>query len=159
MLSVPPDSAPPSAVSREVRLEHWGHRCFYAAACRFFIDVPLDMSGIVLAGQREALSAGFPLKPAAAAYATDSIYRGAVLLELASDPGIEGSHLVRLEGEVLVRALPPKGVRLRAELAELARWAEDLGYEVNGLFVVYESGGTMPGGMRATQVFAPVKSA
>ncbi|MBK7396686.1 MAG: hypothetical protein IPJ34_10390 [Myxococcales bacterium] len=152
MISVPPPS-------REVRLDHWERRSFYAAACRFFIDVPLDMSGIVLAGQREALHAGFKLKPAAAAYATDSIYRGAVLLELDGDPGIDGSHIVRLEGEVLVRALPPKGAKLRAELNELARWSKDLGYEVNGLFVVYESNGTMPGGMKATQVFAPVKSA
>ncbi len=33
MISVPPPS-------REVRLDHWERRSFYAAACRFFIDVP-----------------------------------------------------------------------------------------------------------------------
>ncbi len=150
---------PPSGPAREVRLEQWDRRTFYAAACRFFIDVPLDMSGIVSAAQREAQNSGFALKFGVPAYATDSIYRGAVLLELEADPGFDGNHIVRLNGEVLVRALPQKGVKLRAELSELGRWAKDIGYEVDASFIAYEMSGSLPAGnMKPTQVFATVKS-
>ena len=156
MLSVPPPSGP----TREVRLEQWERRTFYAAACRFFIDVPLDMSGIVNGAQREAQGAGFAIKAGVPAYATDSIYRGAVLLELEKDPGFDGNHIVRIHGEVLVRALPQKGVKLRAELGELVRWAKDIGYEVDASFIAYEMSGSLPAGnMKPTQVFATVKSA
>jgi len=154
MQSVNSSRAPESA-SREVRVERWTQRAFYATQCRFFIDVPLDMTGMINGAIREANARGIKLRPGGTIFATDAIYRGAVLVELDSTAGVPDA--VHLDTEVLARALPPKGIRLRAELDELVRWSLDLGYEVTGCYVQYEATGTIPGSVRATQVFATVR--
>jgi hypothetical protein len=142
--------------SRAVRVERWNGRAFYASACRFFLDVPLDMTGLVMNATREAMQHGLTLVPAGTVLATDSLYRGAILLEIV-DPGMQLMNVVRFDGEVLGRALPEKGVRLRAELDELVRWSNDLGHEVTGCYVQYEHRGSIPGLMKPSQVFATIR--
>lgn len=142
--------------SREVRVERWTGRTFYASHCRFFIDVPLDMSGILLSAVREAVAAGHQLIPGGAALATDALFRGAVLIEI-QDDGAHAHNIVRMNGELLVRALPEKGVQLRSELDELVRWSLDLGYEVTGCYIEYTPRGSIPGAVRPTMLYATIK--
>lgn len=150
---------PPRQPSREVRVERWGTRTFYASQCRFFLDVPLDMSGMVLGAIREASAHGCNVIPGGATLATDALFRGAVLIEITDNAGNESSdhNIVRLSGEMLARALPEKGVRLRTELAELTRWSSDLGYEVTGCYIEYTAYGSMAGAIRPTTVFASIR--
>ena len=147
---------PPRGPAREVRIEHWSARTFYASQCRFFIDVPLDMSGIVLGAIREAMQHGLRLLPGGATLATDTLYRGAVLIEV-QDDGREDHNIVRMSGELLARALPDKGVRLRAELDELVRWSIDIGYDVTGCYIEYSPHESIPGAVRPSTVFASIK--
>jgi hypothetical protein len=147
---------PPRQPSREVRVERWEGRTFYASQCRFFIDVPLDMSGIVLGAVREAMNHGLRLVPGGMTLATDTLFRGAVLIEI-QDDGREDHNIVRMGGELLSRALPEKGVRLRSELDELVRWSLDLGYEVTGCYIEYTPRESIPGAVRATTVYASIK--
>ena len=139
---------------REVRVERWVGRLFYATPCRFFIDVPLDMSGCVAAALRDAVAAGCRLAEDGEVLATDSIFRGAILVEV--EP-IDSVNLVVLDTEVLARGLPEKGVRLRKELDELVRWAIDLGHDVAALYVRFEPTGTIPGAMKPTHVYAAIQ--
>lgn len=147
---------PPSGPSRAVRAERWVGRTFYASQCRFFLDVPLDMSGMIASATREAAHGGHELVPGGLTLATDAIYRGAVLVEV-QDPGIPLANVVHLDGEVLGRALPDRGVKLRAELDELVRWSLDLGLEVTACYVQYESKGPLPGAVKATNVYATIR--
>lgn len=144
------------APAREVRVERWEGRAFYASQCRFFIDVPLDMSGIILSAQREALEHGFKIIPVGATLATDALFRGAVLIEIADD-GRNEHNVVRMGGELLSRALPERGVQLRSELDELVRWSVDLGYEVTGCYIEYAPRGSIPGAVRPTKVYATIR--
>lgn len=123
--------------SREVRVEDWTGRVFYASHCRFFLDVPLDMSGIIMNAAREATQHGYRLAAGGATLATDEIFRGAVLVELERAARPIGVNVVRFDSEVLVRVLPDKGVQLRAELKELTHWSSDLGFEISGRYVEY----------------------
>ena len=153
---LPPSSSPP--LSRAVRVERWSARTFYAIPCKFLIDVPIDLSGCVIAGAREARRAGYRLLPTGDAYATDAIYRGALLLEV--DPESQGvEQRVVLDVEVLARELPESVVRLRAELGELVRWSVELGYEVTGRYVRYDGVGTSPTTLRPRTVFAAIRGA
>lgn len=149
------NSLAPKGPSREVRVERWKHRAFYASPCRFFIDVPLDMSGIVAAAVRDCTVHGYHLVPGGMTLVTDAIFRGAALVEI-TDPRPEDTHVVRIDGELLARALPEKGVKLRAELDELVRWAVDLGFEIGGCYVQYELSTVSGSAVRATQVYAPI---
>ena len=146
----------PKGPSREVRVERWRHRTFYASPCRLFMDVPLDMSGIVAAAVRDCMTHGYHLVPGGMTLVTDSIFRGAALIEI-SDPRPDDPHVIRLGGELLARGLPERGVKLRAELDELVRWAVDLGYEVAGCYVQYDLNPTTGNGLRAVQLFAPLR--
>ncbi len=139
---------------REVRVERWSARTFYASHCRFFIDVPLDMSGIIMTAAREATQAGFRLIPGGATLATDAIYRGAVLVEI--EPAV-GETVVQFDGELLARTLPEKNLQLRAELKELTRWSVDIGYELTGCYVEYAMRNSMPGRVRPHAVYATIK--
>lgn len=150
------DAWPPRQPSREVRIERWGTRAFYASQCRFFLDVPLDMSGMVLGAVREATAHGCHVIPGGATLATDALFRGAVLIEIADD-GRADHNIVRITGEMLSRALPEKGVRLRTELAELTRWSSDLGYEVTGCYIEYTATGSQAGSVRPTTVYASIR--
>lgn len=141
------------ASSREVRVERWGTRAFYASPCRYFIDLPLDMTGSVINARRDAVQAGHALLEAGSIYATDTHYRGAILVEIHPDRR-DDPNVIALSGEFLARALPPKGVKLRKELDELVRWSLDLGLEVAGVYVQYEEDGSL---MRATNVFASLR--
>jgi hypothetical protein len=145
----------PKGPSREVRVERWKQRAFYASPCRFFIDVPLDMSGIVRAAVRDCVTHGHHPAPGGMTLVTDAIFRGAALIEI-TDPRPDDPHVVRIDGEMLGRELPPKGVKLRAELDELVRWAVDLGFELGGCYVQYELRKDTGSGIRATQVYAPI---
>lgn len=146
----------PAGPAREVRVERWASRTFYASACRFFLDVPLDMTGLILNATRDAAQRGHRLLLGGAVLATDAIYRGSVLVEIV-DEGVTAHDVVRIDGEVLARALPEKGLRLRSELEELVRWSTDLGHEVTGCYVLYENRGSMPGAVKPTQVYATLR--
>ena len=148
----------PVSGSRPVRSERWATRAFYASPCRFFIDVPLDMTGCISGGIREAHDLALPVLDGGDVYATDALYRGAVLVELEPDVIAvpkQGSIIRVHDVELLTRALPERGVRLRAELDELVRWSIDLGHEVSAVYVQY--GPTETGSVRATDVFAALK--
>ncbi len=151
--SVPP---PPSS-SRPVRGEHWSQRAFFASPCRFFIDVPLDMTGCIHAALRDAQDHRVVLKPGGAIFATDALFRGAILLEVDVDAA-SPTELVRVEDvELLARDLPLQRVKLRAELDELVRWSMDLGHDVVAIYVAYEL--QPPGIARATEIFAALRGA
>src|SRR6476469_9698827 len=75
----------PVSTSRPVRSERWANRAFFASPCRFFIDVPLDMTGCILGVVREAQDLGLPVLDGGEIFATDALYRGAVLVELELD--------------------------------------------------------------------------
>ena len=149
----------PVSTSRPVRSERWTTRAFYASPCRFFIDVPLDMTGCITGAIREAHDLELPVLDGGDVYATDALYRGAVLVELEPDvialPRL-GSIIRIRELDLLARALPERGVRLRAELDELVRWSIDLGHDVSAVYVQY--GPTENGAVRATDVFAALKA-
>jgi hypothetical protein len=146
-INVPPISR------REVRVERWATRAFYASPCRYFIDLPLDMTGSVLNARHDAVDAGHELLEGGAVYATDTHYRGAILVEIHPDRRAD-PNVVALEGEFLARALPPRGVKLRGELDELVRWSFDLGLQVAGVYVQYEPDGPL---VRPTSVFAGLR--
>lgn len=148
------NSWPQPGPTREVRVEEWRRRTFYASHCRFFIDVPLDMSGIIMNAAREATQHGYRLLPGGATLATDAIYRGAVLVEI--EHAI-GQNVVHFDGELLSRVLPDKGMQLRAELNELKSWAVDIGYEITGCYVEYAMRGSMPGRVRPHAVYAMIQ--
>jgi hypothetical protein len=141
------------ASRREVRVERWGVRAFYASPCRYFIDIPLDMTGSVINARRDAVQAGHALLEGGSVYATDTHYRGAILVEIHPDRRAD-PNVIALEGEFLARSLPPKGVKLRKELDELVRWSLDLGLEVAGMYVQYEEEGAL---VRPTHVFASLR--
>ncbi len=141
------------APSREVRIERWAARAFYASPCRYFIDLPLDMTGSVINAQRDAVAAGHALLDGGAVYATDTHYRGAILVEIQPHRRFD-ANVVALEGEFLSRQLPLKGVKLRTELDELVRWSLDLGLQVGGVYVQYEPD---RGLVRPTGVFAALR--
>jgi hypothetical protein len=148
----------PVSHSRPVRTEHWRARAFYASPCRFFIDVPLDMTGCIHGAVREAHSLGLPVLDGGEVFATDALYRGAVLVELELDviaTPPTGSIVRVHELDLLARVLPERGVRLRAELDELVRWSLDLGHDVSAVYVQY--GQTQTGAVRATEVFAALR--
>ena len=138
---------------REVRIERWAARAFYASPCRYFIDLPLDMTGSVINARRDAVGAGHALLDGGSVYATDTHYRGAILVEIHPDRRAD-PNVVALQGEFLSRQLPPKGVKLRKELDELVRWSLDLGLEVSGVYVQYEEDGSL---VRPTNVFAALR--
>ncbi len=138
---------------REVRIERWAARAFYASPCRYFIDLPLDMTGSVINARRDAVAAGHVLLEGGSVYATDTHYRGAMLVEIHPERGAD-PNVVALQGEFLSRQLPPKGVKLRKELDELVRWSLDLGLEVSGVYVQYEEDGSL---VRPTNVFAALR--
>ena len=138
-----------------MRAQHWDRRVFYAAPCRYFIDVPLDMTGCILGATREATDANFKLLEGGSILATDALYRGAILVEI-EDDGSEAPNIVRVDDlELLARELPTRGANLRAELDELVRWSIDLGHDVTAVYVRYEK--VPPGAMRPTQVYAAVR--
>ena len=146
----------PPASTRPVRFEHWRHRTFYASACRFHLDVPLDMTGVILAASREAMHHGLRPISAGVMLATDAVYRGAVLIEIERESP-SGHGVLRVDdAELLVRELPPRSVRLRPEVDELLRWSREVGHEVAGIYVQYEYPAASTS-VRATQIFATLK--
>ena len=148
----------PVSTSRPVRTERWVGRAFYASPCRFFIDVPLDMTGCISGAIRETRDLGLRVLDGGDVYATDALYRGAVLVEIELDAVAvpESGTVVRVhELDLLARVLPERGVRLRAELDELVRWSIDLGHDVSAVYVQYAADAL--GLVRATEVFAALK--
>jgi len=139
-----------------VRSDHWQARTFYASPCKFFIDVPLDMSGCIVGAVHEASRLGLSPRPGGQLLVTDTLFRGAVLVEVA--PPVQAHpQVVTIGGDVLARDLPQKGAKLRGELDELVRWALEIGQEVTGCYVRYEPAGNLPGLVRPAEVFAAVR--
>lgn len=149
------NSWPQKGPSREVRVERWKNRAFYASPCRFFLDVPLDMSGIIHAAVRDCVAHGYHQQPSGMTLITDAIFRGAALIEIV-DPRPGDPHVQRMDGEMLARSLPDKGVRLRAELDELVRWSVDIGYEIGGCYVSYEPRDSSRS-VRPAHLYAPIR--
>ena len=147
------NSWPPPGPTREVRVEEWRRRTFYASHCRFFIDVPLDMSGMIISAAREATERGYRLIAGGATLATDAIFRGAVLVEIER---AVGTDVVHFDGELLARVLPDKGVQLRSELNELKKWAVDIGFDITGTYVEYAMRSSTPGRVRPHAVYATI---
>jgi hypothetical protein len=149
----------PVSTSRHVRTERWERRVFFASPCRFFIDLPLDMNRCIMGAVREANDMELPVLDGGDVFATDALYRGAVLVELEPDVAMvptTGSIIRVRDLDLLARPLPDRGVRLRAELDELVRWSLDLGHDVSAVYVQYAS--TEQGIVRATEVFAALKA-
>jgi len=147
-LSVPPTS------SRPVRTERWQPRAFFAFPCAFLLDVPLDMTGVIHGALRAANASGVRPLAGRDVYATDAPWRGAILVEVEDDARGDSTLTRIAEGEMLVRDLPEKPVRLRAELDELLRWSRELGFDVGGTYVRYE---IAPGSARPIAVFAALR--
>jgi hypothetical protein len=145
----------PTTAARAVRQIRLDGRSFYATPCKFFIDVPLDMSGCILGAVREAAKAGLRVVPGGLMLVCDTHYRGAVLVEVMAD-AMGQSNVVVVGGSLLARDLPPKGAKLRAELDELVRWSLEIGLEVTGCYVRYEPVGSLPGALRPAEIFASV---
>lgn len=135
--------SPPSSPQSSVRLEHWPDRVFYTSICRYFLDVPLDMSGVVASAVQEAQGAWLQVTPGGLVLATDGLYRGAMLIQI-EPPAFQAPHVMVLGGAFVARDLPSKGVRLRAEFQELVRVGGSFGVEVNVGYVQYAQ--AAPGG-------------
>lgn len=135
-VQVPAQSPSPP---RPVRTERWHRRAFFASPCRFFIDLPLDMTGCIHGALHEAARAGLRRPEGGELFATDALFRGAILVEVEDHDG--AADLVRVDGvDLLGREVPERGVRLRVELDELVRWSMELGHEVSAVYVRYELG-------------------
>lgn len=146
----------PPVSSRPVRHEFWARRTFFASPCRFFIDVPLDMTGCIHAALRDAQDHGVVRKESGAILATDALFRGAILIEVDADTP-SPTELVRIHDvELLARELPTRRVNLRAELDELVRWSIDLGHDVVAMYVDYQL--QPPGIAQATEIFAALRA-
>lgn len=129
----------PPTSSRPVRTERWERRAFYAFPCTFLLDVPLDMTGLIHGARGAATQVGLDPLTSGDVLATDSVQRGAVLVEI-EDDGRIGPDVVRIDAvELLVRELPDKQARLRVELDELVRWARELGHDVGAVYVRYDT--------------------
>jgi hypothetical protein len=133
--------------SRPVRSTRWGARAFFAFPCAFLLDVPLDMTGVIHGALRAASEAGLHRPPDGDVLVTDRMQRGAILVEIEDDHRVSavqaslarGANIVRVEStELLVREVPTRPSRLRAELDELVRWSRELGHEVSAVYVRYD---------------------
>lgn len=121
--------------TREVRLERWDRpRAFHVVPCTFRVDVPLDMSGCIVSALRATMSRGLRRVPGGQILASDARRSGAVFVEVES-PDEEDSTLAWLEGDLLSRALPSEGARIRTDVDELMRWALMLGHDVDSFYV------------------------
>jgi hypothetical protein len=130
-----------------IAMESWPPRHFYASVCRFFFDVPLDLTGIVAFSMTEAKAAGFVLHSSRFVLATDSLYRGALLveIELPQEPSYaraRPSSVVTLAGDVIIKPLNEPKLRLRADAMELADHAMQLGREVGAYYFQYSDLGS-----------------
>lgn len=125
---------------REVRLERWDRpRAFHIVPCTFRVDVPLDMSGCIVAALKTTMSMGLRRVPGGHLLATDAKRSGAVFVEV-EPPEEDDPTLVWLDGDVLSRALPVTGARIRADVDELMRWALMLGHDVESFYVSFVAG-------------------
>lgn len=146
--------------SRVVRLERWETRSFHVVPCPFRVDLPLDMGGCIAAALHDTMRAGHRRTPGGMILATDRapdavgaarVRRdGAIFVEV--DPS-DDPTLAMIEGDLLTRALPPTGGRVRGEVDELMRWALELGHDVDGFYVGFAAG-EGPRSFRATRLIA-----
>ena len=144
---------PAHGPSRPVRTERWHRRAFFASPCRYFIDVPLDMTGCIHGALREATRAGHRRPEGGDVFATDAIFRGAILVEVEDHDPV--ADLIRVDGvDLLGREVPERGARLRVELDELVRWSMEIGHEVSAVYVRYDLSGPAA---RPIEVFAALR--
>jgi hypothetical protein len=137
---------------RVVTLERWRGRAFFVVACPFRVDLPLDMSGCVLAALRDASLAGRRRPTGGAILASDARRGGAVFVEVVPHAREQDSRVVDIEADVVTRRLPIRPSGLRSEVEELLRWSEELGREVASFYVGFVASG--PRAFRAAQLFA-----
>ncbi len=137
--------------AREVRIERWTGRSFFVVPFPFRVDLPLDMSGCIVAALRDTGTAGFRRVPGGAILASDARCGGAIFVEV--DPRGDDPRLSSISGEVLARALPPHASPLRAEVDELVRWSGELGNHVDAFYVGF-CAGEGPRHFRPARLFA-----
>jgi hypothetical protein len=142
-----------------IAIESWSPRYFYASVCRFFFDVPLDLTGIVAFSMAEAKAARFTLHPSRFVLATDSIFRGALLVEIespseGSSPGVRPASVITLAGDVIVKPLTAPKLRLRADANELRDHASDLSREVSAYYFQYSDINSV----RPLKIFATLRA-
>lgn len=96
------------------------------------------MTGMIAGAMRATTAAGHRALEGGDVLLTDSIHRGAILVEI-DGATASGGDVLRIESvELLVREVPSKPGRLRAELDELVRWSRELGHEVAAIYVRYD---------------------
>lgn len=137
---------------REVRIERWSGRAFYVVSCGFRVDLPLDMSGCIVAALRETSQEGHRRIPGGALLATDARSGGAIFVEVAA-PQVDDPRVSWLHGEVLARALPSGPTPLRGEVDELVRWSGELGHHVASFYVGFTAAES-PKMFRPSRLFA-----
>jgi hypothetical protein len=147
------------AEARVVRLERWAARAFHVVPCPFEVDRPLDLGGCIAKALHETRTSGRKRIAAGLIMASDRTSpqeprrtrrSGAIFVEV--DPrGLDDDPSIAwLDGDVLVRALPPRAAALRPEVDELLRWSIELGHEVDGFYVAFAAG-------EAPRSFRPVR--
>jgi hypothetical protein len=146
----------PYASRREVRIERWESRAFFVVPCPFRVDLPLDMSGCIVAALKEVLATGHRRPPRGAILASDARGRGAVFVEI-EPPREHDSRVVVLDAECIVRALPGRSSGLRAEVEELVRWSDQLARDVGSFYVGFVPG-EAPRSFRASTLVATLAS-
>lgn len=150
--------------SRVVRLERWEARAFHVVPCPFRVDLPLDMSGCIVAALQDAMRAGHRRTPGGAILASDrsavprddtgaarALRNGAIYVQV--DPTHDDPALQWLDGDLLARSLSPSGGGLRGEVDELLRWSNELGHDVESFFVGFAPG-EGPRSFRAVRLLA-----
>jgi hypothetical protein len=123
-----------------VRIERWQSRAFHVCPCPFRVDLPLDMSGCIVSALKDTMNAGHRRSPGGLILASDRCAgaSGAIYVEV--EPMSDDPAIAWLEGDLLVRALPPRSAPLRNEVDELVRWSSELGREVDTFFVGFIPG-------------------
>lgn len=149
--------------TRVVRLERWTSKAFHVVPCRFGVDLPLDMSGCIVAALQDTMQAGHRRLPGGLVLASDrsvgtdrSLRNGAIFVEV--QPAHDDASIAWLEGDLLVRSLPARPSGLRSEVDELLRWSTELGHDV-GTFYVGFTPGEGPRSFRPARLFAALDGA
>ena len=145
------------ASRREVRIERWSSRAFFVVPCPFRVDLPLDMSGCVVAALRDTMREGYRRPARGAILASDARGRGAVFVEIEA-PSRPDPRVTVIDAECLARALPGRSSGLRAEVEELVRWSDQLGRDVGAFYVAFAAS-EAPGSFRPVTLVAALDAA
>ena len=143
-LSSPPLSQAPASNGREVRIEQWLSRTFFVAPCAFRVDLPLDLSGCIVAALKEVREGIYRRSPSGVILASDARRGGAIFIEVETPWQVTHDRTITtIEGDMLTRSLAASatgGAALRTEVDELVRWSSELGREIGGFYMAFTEG-------------------